>query len=314
MLAAALVGAPVSAASPSARPADRQALVQRAAAALELGDADAALRDYEAAAAQEHAADIEIGIVRSLMLAGHYRRALAFAAHTSQAHPDAPAGAGLYAQLLELGGQPAMAARVRPRSAPPGVLLPAVATGVVIDAGRHALLPLRALHEASANKLRDGQGREVGAQVAQRDEALGLALLRLDTPLSQAPRLVWAARDAFPGSVAHAVAATPCATGAPPWPRLHSGFVGARTLGIDLAGDAAGGAVFDAAGRVIGIALVGDDGSDRLISAAALRSWLGPLLGEPAGEVANAPAAPLPLDAIYERALRITVQSRAALP
>lgn len=299
------------------RPAARDALVQRAAEALARGDASAALRDYEVAAMQEHAADIELGIVRSLMLAGHYRRALAFAAHTAQAHPDAPAGASVYAQLLEAGGQRAMAARVRPPGAVSAAPAPALATGVLIDAGRHAVLPLRALQEASTVELRDGLGRVLAAQVVQRDAALGLGLLRLDVPQAEAPRPAWAARDAFAGSVAFAVAAAPAPAGAPPWPHLQSGFVGANGLGIELAGDAHGGAVFDRAGRVIGIALKGADGVDRLVGATALRSWLGELLGPPSAEIGAALAAPasaLALDAIYESALRVTVQLRASPP
>lgn len=284
------------------RPAAREALVQRAADALARGDAGAALRDYEAAAAQEHGADIEIGIVRSLMLAGHYRRALAFAAHTAQAHPDAPDGARLYAQLLEAGGHARLAARVRPPDTAPATTAPALATGVLIDGGRHALLPLRDLRGASAIELHDGHGRALAATVMQRNDALGLALLRLVTPPAEAPRLSWAARDAFPGSPALAIAAAPA-----PWPRLRSGFVGVNnTLGVALDGDAAGGAVFDTAGRAIGIALADDGGADRLASASALGAWLGDLLGTAAP--ADAPA--MALDAIYENALRATLQWR----
>jgi hypothetical protein len=301
-----------SASAQTPRPAPREALLQRAADALARGDASAALRDHEAAAAQEHAADIEVGIVRSLMLAGQYRRALAFAAHTAQAHPGAAEGARLYAQLLDVGGHSALAARVRPADATPVAQpTPALATGVLIDAGRHALLPLRALRnatgDATAIELRDGHGRALAATLVQRDNALGLALLRLETAPADAPRLAWAARDAFPGSPAHAVAAT---ADEPPWPRLRSGFVGAGGLGIDLAGGARGGAVFDGAGRVIGVSLAGDDGADRWVTAAALRRWLGGLLGE--GAEASLPQ--MPLDAIYETALRSTVLLRASSP
>lgn len=287
------------------RPAARAALVQRAADALARGNAAAALRDYEAAAAQEHGADIEIGIVRSLMLAGHYRRALSFAAHTAQAHPDAPAGVQLYAQLLEAGGHARLAARVRPPGTPAPEITPALATGVLIDAGRHALLPLRGFGDALAIELRDGHGRPLAAQLARRNETLGVALLRLASPPADTPRLAWAPRDAFPGSPALAIAAAPA-----PWPRMHSGFVGRSDLGIALGGDAAGGAVFDHAGRAIGIALAGDGGADRLASARALRAWLGDLLGD----VAQASAPAMALDAIYENALRATVQWRAVAP
>ncbi len=297
------------------RPAPREALLQRAADALARGDATAALRDYEAAAAQEHAADIELGIVRSLMLGGHYRRALAFAAHTAQAHPRDPEGARLYAHLLDVGGHSALAARVRPADTAPAVkVAPALATGVLIDAGRHALLPLRHViaseviaSEANAIELRDGQGRALAARVVQRDDNLGLALLRLGTPQADAPLLAWAAKDAFPGSAAHAIAATASEL---PWPRLRSGFVGTGALGIDLAGGAAGGAVFDNTGRATGLSLAGDDGTPRLIPVSALRRWLGGLLGD----AADSASTPKPLDAIYETALRSTVLLRSTSP
>jgi hypothetical protein len=290
------------------RPAPREAMLQRAADALARGDADAALRDYEAAAAQEHAADIEAGIVRSLMQGGHYRRALAFAAHTAQAHPGEPEGARLYAQLLDAGGHSALAARVRPADAAPAAqLTPALATGVLIDAGRHALLPLRALRDANTIELRDGHGRALAARVVRCDDALGLALLRLDTALAEAPHLVWASKDAFPGSPAHAVAAT---ADEPPWPRLRNGFVATQSLGIELAGDAHGGAVFDTTGRAIGVSLADNDGAARLVTVSTLRRWLGGLLGE----AADTPSPPMPLDAIYENALRSAVLLRSGSP
>jgi hypothetical protein len=291
------------------RSTPREALLQRAADALARGDASTALRDYETAATQEHAADIEAGIVRSLMLAGHYRRALAFAAHTAQAHPAAPEGARLYAQLLDAGGHGALAARVRPaNTATAPHIAPALATGVLIDAGRHALLPLQALRDVSAIELRDGHGRRLTAQLVQRDETLGLALLRLDNAPTDAPRLDWATRDAFAGSPAHAVVAT---AGEPPWPRLRSGFVGSAELGIDLAGGAHGGAVFSGAGRVIGVSLATDDSVARLIPVSALRRWLGGLLEDRA---ADGSLPPMPLDAVYEAALRSTVALHASSP
>jgi S1-C subfamily serine protease len=294
----------------STRPAPREALVQRAAEALARGDAAAALHDYEAAAAQEHAPDIEAGIVRSLMLGGHYRRALAFAAHTAQAHPSAPEGVRLYAQLLEAGGHAALAARVRPggeaREAPHAPGAGVLATGVLIDAGGHALLPLSATRDASNIELRDAHGRVLVARLVRSNEALGVALLRLNRPPADVPRSSWAARDAFPGSPAHAIAG---ASAGPLWPRLRTGFVGARGLGVDLLDAARGGAVLDSAGRMIGLALASDDGGDRLLTVSELRGWLGDTLGDSAAAAAAAPA--MPVDAIYETALRATVLLRA---
>ena len=79
---------------------------------LATGDAAAALAQFEQAAMMLHAPDTEVGIVRSAMQMGQYRRALAFASHTAGAHLEAPAAAGLYAWLLRLGGQDAYAALV----------------------------------------------------------------------------------------------------------------------------------------------------------------------------------------------------------
>jgi hypothetical protein len=53
-----------------------------------------------------------MGLVRSQMQAGQYRRALAFAAHTAGAHLETPAASALYAWLLRIGGQEAYALRV----------------------------------------------------------------------------------------------------------------------------------------------------------------------------------------------------------
>jgi hypothetical protein len=183
---------------------------------------------------------------------------------------------------------------------------------VLIDAGRHALLPLRALRDAIAGEanpieLRDCHGRALTARVVQRDDTLGLALLRLNTAHADASPLAWAAKDAFPGSPAHAIAAT---ADEQSWPRLRSGFIGTGALGIDLASGAAGGAVFDNMGRATGVSLTGDDGTLRLIPVSALRPWLGRLLGD----AADAVSTPTPLDAIYETALRSTVLLRATSP
>ncbi len=104
-------GFPAGGASPF-RTARISEMVASAEAALMQGDAPRATELFERAASQEHASDIEVGLVRSLMQAGHYRRALAFAAHTSGAHAEQTAGAALYAWLLAAGGQGAFAQRL----------------------------------------------------------------------------------------------------------------------------------------------------------------------------------------------------------
>jgi tetratricopeptide (TPR) repeat protein len=88
---------------------DFDGLLAQGEAALRANDAAGGVRAYERAAALRHVAAAEWGLVRAWMQAGDYRRALAFAAHAAGAHPDVVAGAGLYAWLLNIGGQPAIA-------------------------------------------------------------------------------------------------------------------------------------------------------------------------------------------------------------
>lgn len=118
VLAAALATA-LTCAVAVAAPAEHSPLGTEAArrvalgeAALQHGDAAEALSQFEAAAAMQHAAEIELGIVRAQMQAGQYRRALAFAAHVAGAHTDEPEAAALYAWLLQAGGQSAYAQHV----------------------------------------------------------------------------------------------------------------------------------------------------------------------------------------------------------
>jgi len=98
-------------AAAAARMPQRVALLARAQAELERGDATAALDDFERAAMMLHAADAELGLIRAAMQDGQYRRALAFCAHTAGEHTDDAQGGALYAWLLRVGGQSAQAAR-----------------------------------------------------------------------------------------------------------------------------------------------------------------------------------------------------------
>jgi len=98
-------------AAAAARMPQRAALLARAQAELERGDAGPALDDFERAAMMLHAADAELGLIRAAMQDGQYRRALAFCAHTAGEHTDDAQGGALYAWLLRVGGQPAQASR-----------------------------------------------------------------------------------------------------------------------------------------------------------------------------------------------------------
>ena len=99
-------------AAAAARLPQRVALLQRAQSELERGDATQALDDFERAAMMLHAADAELGLIRAAMQDGQYRRALAFCAHTAGEHTDDADGGALYAWLLRIGGQGALATQV----------------------------------------------------------------------------------------------------------------------------------------------------------------------------------------------------------
>lgn len=83
-----------------------------AEALLSRGDAAGAALGFDRAALREHAVDIELGLLRSQLQAGEFRRALAFASHTAGAHGADPSGSALYVWLLHASGQAAFGQRV----------------------------------------------------------------------------------------------------------------------------------------------------------------------------------------------------------
>lgn len=91
---------------------ERTLLLKKGESALVRLEVDSALQAFERAALILHAADTEIALVRAYMQGGEYRRALAFGAHTAGAHLDVIGGSALYAWLLYIGGQPAIAQRL----------------------------------------------------------------------------------------------------------------------------------------------------------------------------------------------------------
>jgi hypothetical protein len=121
----------------AARMRERTALLALGEAALARSDADAAQQAFESAALIQHAADTEMGLVRTHMQQGQYRRALAFGAHTAGAHLDVVGGSALYAWLLHLGGQAAAAQKLLGEAtarAPMQPLLAAVQKQLLADA------------------------------------------------------------------------------------------------------------------------------------------------------------------------------------
>lgn len=332
-LAALLAGcaaAPWSRAHEAVRSPALQALLEQAAQRLRAGDGAEAERLYDDAALQAHDAHIECGTVRAQMQQGHYRRALAFAAHVAGVHADEPEGVALHAWLLSLGGQAVAANRTldaalakRPDAAlqavrtalgqapcamPAGLPLGPVhdeaegsaALGhcaTVLDAGT-LLAPAEVLQAGMRLRVRDAGGR-ITAVRARRVEALPLlAVLTPEKPLRVDAALV-AARAPFPGSpiAAFTFADDP----APAWPWLRLGFAGglddagARRLGVEWPAGPRGGPVTDLGGVLLGIHLRTAAAADRLVTVTELRA--AGLLGSDA-----ATASPrLPPDALYER-------------
>jgi hypothetical protein len=355
-----------------ARSAAVAALVEQAQAALGNGRAAQATAQFESAAAQEHAADIELGLVRSLLQAGRYRQALGFAAHTAGAHGEDTGGAALFAWLLAVAGQTSLATRVLDEAArrapaeplivllrrrlapgaldgpqwplPPaadashfgpvavamgGVILPlrarAVSSGVLIDGGQRSLAPASAVAAASKVWVRNGLGETAPARL----EALlphGVALLRLDTPLSHPePAAVQKSRPPFPGAPAYVVEYSGSAAGSPAWPWMRAGFIGSveadgsgQNLGIDLPPGAHGGPVFDSSGRLVGMAMGAAPTSTRLLPMSLLKRAWGDAGGESMAQstvVAGAAAQTTKLsdgrkgfDDIYEQGLHTALQ------
>ena len=85
--------------------AEVQRLVQAGESTLASGDVESARNAFDQASQLVHAPEVELGLVRTYMQAGEYRRALAFAAHAAGAHTELAAGTALYAWLLHIGGQ-----------------------------------------------------------------------------------------------------------------------------------------------------------------------------------------------------------------
>ena len=149
-------------AAAAARLPQRVALLARAQAELERGDANQALDDFERAAMMLHASDAEMGLIRAAMQDGQYRRALAFCAHTAGEHTDDADGGALYAWLLRIGGQGELATRVlvqtRAQASDAAVTAavetafatsPPAATGVLL-APPHRMAPWPVVLEAQA--------------------------------------------------------------------------------------------------------------------------------------------------------------------
>lgn len=213
-----------------------------------------------------------------------------------------------------------------------------MSSGLLLASGQQALVPMAALPKAKSPRLwvRNGMGALSAATVLARIPKAGVVLLELGTALPVADTPGVAATEAFPGSAGFAVEYTANPTAEAAWPLLRTGFLGGltgnpakpeeRALGISMPPGPRGGPVFDVSGRLIGLALTADKSPSRtsrtswtsqktlpiLVSASALRRELTKVA--PTASLGAAPAAPsatpgrVPLDVIYENALKTTLQ------
>lgn len=334
--------------------AARAELLRDGEAALSRLEVDKAELLFDRAANMLHAADTEIGLVRTYMQAGAYRRALAFGAHTAGVHLDVIGGSALYAWLLQMGGQQALAERLlvdtlarQPKNdfmlavakqlhsskpladaallAPPTRLAPygdnaglppqarVVGSAVLVSKGTQALVPLALLPASDKVWVRNGMGQLSKARIEQRQAALGIGVLTLSRPLPVTEELLSHSGPVFPGSAGYAVEYIANRSAAAAWPVLNIGFLGAPVdngrqlaLGIDLKDGSGGGPVFDAAGRLLGLAVPGKAKQPaRLVSTEDLHKVLGTPLAPPAP---SGPAARAQLDQMYEASLRVALQ------
>ena len=195
-----------------------------------------------------------------------------------------------------------------------GTALPAqgrvAASALVAEDGQGAVAPLAAVAEARALALRNGLGQAVICTLADRDEASGLAWLRTDSPLTPPAPLRRTAAEPFAGSVGTTVEFAPQDDAAPAWPWLRQGFIGRfagayRPLGLDLPAGPRGGPVFDAAGRLVGLALRTAEGHDAL---AAVQRWPRDWAERAAPEADGSRPAAVAVEALYEVALKRVAQ------
>jgi tetratricopeptide (TPR) repeat protein len=186
-----------------------------------------------------------------------------------------------------------------------------VGTATLSADGRHAFVPAAMLQGPGHVWLRNGLGQTVTAERASTEAPAGVAVLDLRSPLPPSAGLAQAPREPFAGAPAYVAeyANRPGPEALPAWPTLRVGFFGRpllargeRLLGVELPSGGRGGPVFDAQGRWAGIAFLGADGRDRMISALELA----PIGGQV--NSATGPTAALPWDAVYEIAQRMSLQ------
>jgi tetratricopeptide (TPR) repeat protein len=244
---------------------DRAQWVREGEAALAKLEIDEARSAFERAAAIEHSADAEMGLVRAYMQAGEYRRALAFVAHTAVAHRGDSGGTALYVWLLNAAGNADHANRILRESQPrypadpllrdiaeqlsrpvplttalllrpPARLAPysgaiekgaqILGNGVLIGRGERALVPNPPKLSRSKVWVRNALGKVSRVRIEHRLGNSGFSIGTLEQPLMDLNPIRVSAKPPFPGSVAHIVNFASVAGLQAQWPLLHSGFLG----------------------------------------------------------------------------------------
>lgn len=221
--------------------------------------------------------------------------------------------------LLETPHRMAPQALMLAGQAPPPTGARVVSSGVLIDGGRRALVPIAGLDGAPRAWVRNGLGLATEAiveDVPDRLRAQGVAVLRLVAPMANGDARL-APRDPFAGSPGFAIEYPPSPAATPAWPSLRRGFLGAfegteglRKLGIELWLGPHGGPVLDAAGRLAGIALRGSGGGSAMLPVSAFREVAHEAPADAGSDRVASPetSARLPADEAYERALKIALQ------
>ena len=220
-------------------------------------------------------------------------------------------------QALMQGAQPALPDDAR-----------TVAAGVLLAGGQAALVPAAAIEGARRIWVRNGLGRATEAvldgSTAQALLEHGVTLLRLPEPLPSGATAL-APRDPFAGSPGFVIGYPPAADSVPAWPTLREGFLGAadgreglRKLGIEWPTALHGGPVFDAAGRLAGVALRGaaqgpaasGPQSASMLPVSMFRALALGLPGRSPAPPATVGAMPgrIAADAAYEQALTVALQ------
>lgn len=185
-----------------------------------------------------------------------------------------------------------------------------VGTAVLAGDGTAALASAALVPPGGRLWVRNGLGQTAAATVVQDGGDSRLVVLQLGSALPLPEDLAVSPRAPFAGSPGATVEFSVSADATPAWPLLRQGFLGreaagpgGRLLGIAAPVGPRGGPVFDAFGRLAGIALPDVDGRDRLVPVADVA----PRLQWPARSAAQATGS-ASLDSVYTSGLRVALQ------